>query len=172
MLARKRRHLRTVLIAANVALVAYPSYAHASKGAALAAGCCIGAAGAAMVASAASTAKERRAYRRSHPVTEVHYHTPPPLEDQVFSRDEARAEILEAELWSRDNCEPDRPQPASARVFITFRGADGRATEVWFEPPLRGEAFSACMDRAFSTTRMTPFDQSDKTVSKGLGGGA
>jgi len=162
--------LRTALIVANFAMLAIPTYAVAGDGGELAAGlalgCCAGMAGAAMVASADD---HHRPPREVHHVTEVHHVADQPSA-RLINHDQARAELAEAELWSQQHCVAELPQPPGVKVFITFRGGDGRATKAWFEPALEGEAFSACMQRAFSSTRVDPFDLLETTVSKSLGG--
>ncbi len=166
----RKSRLRTTLIVANLAMLALPTYAVAGDGGELAAGialgCCAGMAGAAI----ASAADADRPEREVHHVTEVHHVVDEPS-GRLLDRNEARAELAEAELWSQNNCIADRPQPPGVKVFVTFRGDNGKVHKVWFEPALEGDAFSACMERAFGTARVAPFDLSKTTVSKSLGGG-
>lgn len=164
----RKSRLRTTLIVANLIMLALPTYAVAGKGgevaAGIALGCCAGMAGAA-IASAADA--DHRPEREVHHV----HHVVDEPSGRLIDRNEARAELAEAELWSQNNCVADRPQPPGVKVFVTFRGDNGKAHKVWFEPALEGETFNACMERAFGTARVAPFDLSKTTVAKSLGGG-
>ncbi|MEM6786966.1 MAG: hypothetical protein AAF928_22245 [Myxococcota bacterium] len=167
---------RPILIVANLAMLALPTYAAADDGggvaAGLALGCCAGMAGAALMAAADADAEARQHAEDNPPppttVTNV-YHVVDEPSAKLLDKTEARAELAEAELWSQRHCVAEEAQADAVRAFVTFRGADGRAARVWFEPTLRGADFEACMHRAFGTARVAPFDRSKTTVSKSLG---
>ncbi|HHH30541.1 MAG TPA: hypothetical protein ENK57_19670 [Polyangiaceae bacterium] len=173
----KRHRLRNALIVANLTMLAMPTFASAGDDGALAAGlalgCCAGMAASAAINDAHEA--ERRRHHHRDRVVEVHHHqtpapAPPPPAPQQIDRNEARAELAEAELWAWQHCQPMVEQPSSVKVYVTFRGQDGRATETRFTPNLRGEAFEACMARAFLRSRVSSFDKDEATVRKKLGG--
>ncbi|MEQ9325036.1 MAG: hypothetical protein RIF41_38070 [Polyangiaceae bacterium] len=175
----KRHRLRNALVVANIAMLAVPTFASAGDDGALAAGlalgCCAGMAASAAINDANDA--ERRRHRRHHRdrVVEVHHYptaspAPAPAQPRKLDHHEARAELAEAELWAQQRCEPMVEQPADVRVYVTFRGEDGRSIETRFSPSLRGEAFEECMAGAFLRTRVTSFDKDKATVRKKLGG--
>lgn len=174
----QRHRLRNALIVANLTMLAVPTFASAGDDGALAAGlalgCCAGMAASAAI-NDAHDAEHRRHHRhhRDRVVEVHHYETPapaPPPAPRAIDRHEARAELAEAELWAQQRCEPMVEQPGDVRVYVTFRGEDGRAIETRFSPSLRGEAFEECMASAFLRTRVGSFDKNKATVRKKLGG--
>jgi hypothetical protein len=176
--SRRRRRLRNALILANLTMLAVPTFASAGDGGELAAGlalgCCAGMAAASAVHSAEHAQRHHRHRHRDR--VDVHHHyvqvsSPAPQPELRRIDDaEARAELAEAELWAQQHCEPIVEQPAHVRVYVTFRGADGRATNVRFDPDLRGSDFSECMASSFLRTRVSAFDGDEAIVRKSLGG--
>jgi hypothetical protein len=171
-----RRHFRTALVVANLAMVAVPTWASAGGGddlaAGLAIGCCAGMAAASMVHAAEQEHAEQHRPRQDVHVTEVrHVHeTAPPALPHELHPAEARAELLEAELWAQRHCLPIIEQPAGVQVYVTFRGEDGRAVQANFQPALRGEDFAGCMKSAYLESRVSRFGAREQTVRKSLGG--
>ncbi|MCA9624549.1 MAG: hypothetical protein KC731_36245 [Myxococcales bacterium] len=171
----RRQRLKIALVVANLAMLALPTISSAGGedlAAGLAIGCCMGA------AIAASAADAERHHHRHHGhdevhVTEVHYEAPPPppaAPPSGLNVAEARAELAEAELWAQRNCEPEVEQPSGVAVWVTYRGSDGRSINAHFDPPLRGEGFSQCMQGAFLRQQVTPFVGDDVIIRKSLGG--
>jgi len=175
----KRHRLRNALIVANLVMLAVPTFASASDGGELAAGlalgCCAGMAASAAIQDA-HDARHRRHHHDRDRVVEVHHYstsTPapaPPPPPRILDQQEARAELLEAELWAQQHCQPMVEQPDGVRVYVTFRGEDGLATETRFAPNLRGTQFEECMASAFLRARVSSFDKNKATVRKKLGG--
>lgn len=176
----RRHRLRNTLVVANLVMLAVPTFANAGDGGELAAGlalgCCAGMAAASAIHSA-EHADHRHRGRHHRDRVEVHNHyvqvsdaPPPAREPRRIDDAEARAEIAEAELWAQQHCAPMVEQPAPARVYVTFRGQDGRATHVRFDPNLRGDDFSECMASAFLQSRVSAFDTGKAMVRKTLGG--